>query len=78
MATMTVTLQDIQQRLPELLPLISRGNTIIIEKDKKPLAQLVGIKGATKKRIAGLNRGKIRAGDDFDSPLPDKFWLQGR
>ena len=78
MATMTVTVQDIQKRLPELLPLISKGNTIVIEKDKKPLAQIVGIKKTSKKRVAGLNRGKIRAGDDFDSPLPDEFWLHGK
>lgn len=78
MASMTVTVQDIQQRLPELLPLISKGNTIIIEKDKNPLAQIIGIKKPPKKRVAGLNRGKIRVSDDFDSPLPDEFWLQGK
>ncbi|MCK4762182.1 MAG: toxin-antitoxin (TA) system antitoxin [Candidatus Aminicenantes bacterium] len=70
MATMTVTVQDIQHRLPELLPLISKGNTIIIEKDKQPLAQLIGLKRASKKRVAGLNRGKIHVSADFDSPLP--------
>jgi antitoxin component of MazEF toxin-antitoxin module len=28
-----------------------------------------------KKRIAGLNRGMISMGEDFDAPLSDKFWL---
>jgi antitoxin (DNA-binding transcriptional repressor) of toxin-antitoxin stability system len=56
MATMTVTVQDMQQRFPELLSLVSDGNTIIIEKDKKPFAQLLGIDTSTKKRVAGLNR----------------------
>jgi len=75
MATMTVTVQDIQQRLQEFLSLVSKGNTIIIEKDKKPLAQLVGVKKQSKKRVAGLSKGKIRVSEDFDAPLPQDFWL---
>jgi Protein of unknown function (DUF2281) len=26
-------------------------------------------------RILGLNRGAMKMSDDFDEPLPDKFWL---
>ena len=75
MATMTVTVQDMQQKVGELLSLASKGNTIIIEKNKKPFARLVGIETKAKKRIAGLNRGEIHMSEDFDSPLPDEFWL---
>ena len=78
MTTMTVTVKDMQQRLPELLSQVSSGKTIIIEKNKKPLARLVGIESNSKKRIAGLNKGEIRVSDDFDTPLPDEFWLAGR
>lgn len=78
MTTMTVTVQDMQNRLPELLSQISMGKTIIIEKNKKPFARLVGIKKNSKKRIAGLNQGEIRVSDDFDTPLPDEFWLAGK
>ena len=75
MTTLTVTVQDMQQRLGELLSLVSKGNTIIIEKNKKPFARLVSMDAKTKKRVAGLNRGEIHMSDDFDSPLPDEFWL---
>lgn len=80
MTTMTVTVQDAQQRLLELLSAVSNGSTIIIEKDKKPFARLVGMRAAhkNKKRTAGLNRGEIQITDDFDAPLPDGFWLSGR
>lgn len=78
MATMTVSVRDMQQRLQELLSLVSNGNTLIIEKDKRPFARVEGIEAAPKKRIAGLNRGEIRMSDDFDSPLPDEFWLAGK
>jgi antitoxin (DNA-binding transcriptional repressor) of toxin-antitoxin stability system len=37
MTTLTVTVQDMQQRLGELLSLVSKGNTIIIEKIKNLL-----------------------------------------
>jgi antitoxin (DNA-binding transcriptional repressor) of toxin-antitoxin stability system len=75
MTTMTVTVKDMQQRLPELLSQVSGGKTIIIEKNKKPLARLVAIDFNSKKRIAGLNRGEILVSDDFDALLPDEFWL---
>ena len=26
-------------------------------------------------RVAGLNRGQTWVSDDFDAPLPDRFWL---
>jgi hypothetical protein len=35
----------------------------------------VSINAKTKKRVAGLNRGEIHMSEDFDSPLPDEFWL---
>jgi antitoxin (DNA-binding transcriptional repressor) of toxin-antitoxin stability system len=80
MPTMTVTVKDMQQRLPELLSMVSRGSTIIIEKRNRPCARLEGIDSAHKpgKRVAVLNRGEIQVSDDFDSPLPDEFWLTGK
>ncbi len=75
MATMTVTVQDMRQRPGELISLVSKGNTIIIEKNKKPFARLVSIAAKAKKRVAGLNRGEIHMSEDFDLPLPDEFWL---
>jgi antitoxin (DNA-binding transcriptional repressor) of toxin-antitoxin stability system len=52
------------------------GNRVVIQKDEEPLAEIVGISVPKKgKRVAGLNRGKIRMSDDFDAPLPDEFWL---
>lgn len=78
MMTKTVTVQDMQQRLTELLTMASNGNTILILKDQIPFAQLTGIGSKPKKRIAGLNRGTIRVSNDFDAPLPDEFWLTGK
>ncbi len=75
MTTQTVTLQEAQTRLADLLMLAQAGNEIIIADGNKPLARLVPIaEPKRKRRIAGLQRGKIWTSDDFDAPLPDEFW----
>jgi prevent-host-death family protein len=71
--TQTVTLKDAQTRLAELLALAQAGNEIIIAEGGQAVARLVSI-GKRKRRIAGLQRGKIWTSDDFDAPLPDEFW----
>lgn len=75
--TMTVNVQDMNSRLQELLSLVSKGRTIIIEKDHQPFARLEAVqeRPKRKKRIAGLNRGMIKVSSDFDAPLPGGFWL---
>lgn len=83
MITKTVSVNDAQAQFLELLDLVSMGNPVsgstdrvVIQKDGKPIAEIVGISSPKKgKRVAGLNRGKIHMSDDFDAPLPDEFWL---
>lgn len=76
MKPQTVTIEDAQTRLAELLNLAQAGNEIIIAQGDQPVARLVAIaESKPKRRIAGLHRGKIWMSDDFDAPLPDEFWL---
>lgn len=76
MTTKTVSVKEAQAQFLELLDLVSMGNRVVIQKDEEPLAELLGISSPKKgKRVAGLNRGKMRISDDFDAPLPDEFWL---
>ncbi len=75
MTTQTVTIEDAQARLEELLNLAQAGTEIIIAHGGQPVARLVAIaEPKPKRRIAGLDRGKIWMSDDFDAPLPDEFW----
>jgi antitoxin (DNA-binding transcriptional repressor) of toxin-antitoxin stability system len=73
--TKTVTFNEAKTQLQKLLAFTKNGNEIIITQDNIPLARLVPIHSKNKSRIAGLSEGKISAGDDFDEPLPDDFWL---
>ena len=70
----TINIRDAQAQLPKLLSIVSEGNEVIISSDDKPLAKLIPCTSSLKKRIAGLNKGKVRITEDFDEPLPEDFW----
>lgn len=76
--TKTVDIRETQPPLAELLQLTSSGDDVLIVKDGQPVARLVPIAAAPPKRIAGLNDGASWMSEDFDEPLPDEFWLNGR
>ena len=75
--TRTVSVDEAQEKLQDLLAQALAGNEVIITEHGKPVARLVPVPVAPpkKKRVAGLNRGTIRTSEDFDQPLPDEFWL---
>jgi prevent-host-death family protein len=76
MPTQTVNLDKVEKQLAELLAFAEDNGEIVIAQNGKPLARLEPVKQPKKKkRIAGLNRGTIWTSEDFDEPLPDKFWL---
>jgi prevent-host-death family protein len=60
-----------QTQLPDLLAAASRGESVIISQDGKPVAELVAVRPPRKLREPGSMAGKIWIADDFDAPLPD-------
>jgi prevent-host-death family protein len=74
--TQTVSVDEAQRKLQELLADALAGNEVIITDHGTPVARLVPVVvSSKKKRVAGLNRGTISASEDFDESLPDEFWL---
>ena len=75
--TRTVSVDEAQESLQDLLAQALAGNEVIITEHGKPVARLVPVPVAPpkKKRVAGLNRGTIWTSEDFDQPLPDEFCL---
>ena len=72
----TVSVDEAQDKLPDLLAHALAGDEVIITEHGTPVARLVPVVAhIKKKRIAGLNRGTITTSEDFDDPLPDEFWL---
>jgi antitoxin (DNA-binding transcriptional repressor) of toxin-antitoxin stability system len=75
MTTKTISIQDAQQHLAELVAQAATGTEIILLDGQTPRARLVAVAPPVVERIAGLHPGAIRMHDDFDAPLPDEFWL---
>jgi prevent-host-death family protein len=67
----TINIHQAKTQLSRLLEEVAAGQEIIIAKAGKPVARLVSLKAAPKKRQLGILEGKLRAPPDFDAPLPD-------
>jgi len=74
--TKTIDIAKAKTQLPKLLSFALKGNEVIITEGKKQLAKIIPANSFSKTRIAGLNRGKIWTSDDFDEPLPKRFWTR--
>jgi len=66
-----VNVHEAKTHLSRLLAQVLAGEEIIISKSGKPVAKLGPCDSEnTKKRKAGLLKGRIRISPDFDAPLP--------
>jgi prevent-host-death family protein len=69
----TVTLEEAQAHLPQLIEQLQPGEEIVITRDEKPVARLTGANDSAKpRRKLGTMQGTILfIAADFDSPLED-------
>jgi prevent-host-death family protein len=70
----TVTIEDAQARLAELIERLHPGEEIIITRDRRPVARLIGEAKPEEqpRRQLGTLRGTVRyMAPDFDAPLED-------
>ena len=67
----TVNIHQAKTHLSRLVEEAAEGEEIVIAKAGRPRARLVPARTVAKPRVAGLYKGKIRIGKDFDAPLPD-------
>lgn len=51
------------------------GQDIILMDGSVPRARVVPIAKGSSQRIPGLHAGAMTMSDDFDSPLPDAYWV---
>jgi prevent-host-death family protein len=68
----TVNIREAKTHLSRLVDEVYSGEEIIIAKAGKPLAKLVALTATAKKRKLGILKGKLRAPEDFDAPLPEE------
>lgn len=67
----TINIHEAKTHLSRLVEEVASGEEIIIAKAGKPIARLVPLDNAPKKRRLGLLKGQLNVPDDFDAPLPD-------
>lgn len=69
-----ISLGELKRKLSIALKRVEAGETLIITKAGKPLAEIKPVKSrASKKRPFGLCEGEFTVPDDFDSPLPENL-----
>jgi prevent-host-death family protein len=67
----TVTIQEAQAHLPELLEQLQPGEELTITQQGEPFAQVRKAERTSWPCKAGSAAGKIHMARDFDSPLED-------
>jgi antitoxin (DNA-binding transcriptional repressor) of toxin-antitoxin stability system len=69
-----VSVDEIKQNLSVYLPRVEGGETVIIMKDGKPLAEFKPIPSTSNLlRPFGLCNGEFIVPDGFDDPLPENI-----
>ncbi len=66
-----VNLYQAKTMLSELVDRAAAGEEILIAKAGRPLAKLVPLGAAPRRRAPGGWEGKVRVAEDFDAPLPE-------
>jgi prevent-host-death family protein len=66
-----VNIHEAKTHLSRLVEEVETGKEVIIARAGKPIARLVPMAAAVKKKKLGLLKGKIRIIGDFNAPLPD-------
>jgi antitoxin (DNA-binding transcriptional repressor) of toxin-antitoxin stability system len=68
----TVSIEDAQSRLSELIHQLTLGDELIITENERPVARLVAELGIRRPPRLGTMRGSVTfMAPDFDAPLDD-------
>jgi antitoxin (DNA-binding transcriptional repressor) of toxin-antitoxin stability system len=68
---MNATLDEIEKRPGAYLERVLEGETVVLFRDDRAVAEIRPLKTTTGRRPFGLAEGDFVVPDDFDDPLPD-------
>ena len=72
----SVNIHEAKTRLSALIAAVEAGEEVIISRANKPVVKLVAMQSKSGQRIPGLHKGAVLyISEDFDTPLPEEFWL---
>jgi len=68
----TVTLEEAQSKLPELIHELAPGEELVIMENERPVARLVSAAtGRTERQLGTMKGTVLYMAPDFDAPLDD-------
>jgi prevent-host-death family protein len=71
--TTTVTADEAEAQIRDLLARVERGEEVVIERNGRPIARLAPSPGSVPgRRKLGWARGLVWVSDDFDAPMTDE------
>ena len=69
-----VNVSDIERDLPDYLRRVEAGETVVVFRDGRPIAEIRPVVAEPQEpRPYGLRAGGFVVPDDFDAPLPDEI-----
>jgi prevent-host-death family protein len=66
-----ITLEEAQARLSEVIENLSPGEEVIITRDARPVAQLIGLPAEKPRPVPGRGRGRLVILGEDDEHLKD-------
>ncbi|MDO8485840.1 MAG: type II toxin-antitoxin system Phd/YefM family antitoxin [Candidatus Limnocylindrales bacterium] len=66
-----VNIHEAKTNLSRLIERVQAGEEITIAKAGKPIARLSAIHERPKRRVPGMDKGKVIIHPNFDDPLPE-------
>ena len=69
--TELVDIHDAKTHLPRLLERVEAGEEIVIARNGRPIARVVGLGAPDRRGVRGSVRAAIRISPDFDAPDAD-------
>jgi len=67
-----LNVHEAKTHLSRLIEAVEAGEEVVIARAGKPVARLVPIRRAARRRKLGLLDGKFKIPDDFNAPLPEE------
>ncbi|PHS14742.1 MAG: toxin-antitoxin (TA) system antitoxin [Kangiella sp.] len=75
MSVHSVTVDEANGHLAELIELVEKGEEVVITHRNQARIKLVACPSKSKSRVAGLHQNAIKMSDDFNESLGDDFWM---
>jgi antitoxin (DNA-binding transcriptional repressor) of toxin-antitoxin stability system len=70
---MIATVEDVEQHPGDYLNRVLEGETVVILRDDRAVAEIRPLTRTSQRRPFGLAAGEFVVPDDFDDPLPDEL-----